>query len=208
MSKRPYRSVARAESARATRTEILRAAGELFAQQGYAQTTVAGIAERAQVAVNTVYTSVGGKSALIDALVQDGTDDAIIDAALSGILAETDGRRILRLIADSSGEVTRRHATMLRILVDNASADPAVAAAAGFAERRYKERLAIVADHLVALDAVAADAARTEQILWFYFGFAAWATVRELGWDWPDAATWLADQAASALLHRGSNTAT
>jgi AcrR family transcriptional regulator len=208
VSKRPYRSVARAESARATRTEILRAAGELFAQQGYAQTTVAEIAERAQVAVNTVYTSVGGKSALIDALVQDSTADAIIDAALCGILAETDGRRILYLIAESAGEVTRRHARILRILVDNASADPAVAAAAGFAERRYKQRLAIVADHLVALGAVAADAARTGQILWFYFGFAAWTTVRELGWDWPDAATWLAGQAAAALLNSGPNTPT
>ena len=204
MSTRAYRSVARAESARATRAEILRAAGELFAEQGYVQTTVAGIAERAQVATNTVYTSVGGKPALIDALVQDSTADAVIDASLSGILAETDGGRILRLIAEGSGEVTRRHSTILRILVDNASADPAVAAAAGFAERRYRERLAVVADHLVALGAVAADAARTEQILWFYFGFAAWATVRELGWDWPDAATWLADQAASALLHSGT----
>jgi AcrR family transcriptional regulator len=208
MSKRPYHSIARAESARATRTEILRAAGELFAEQGYAQTTVAGIAERAQVAINTVYTSVGGKSALIDALVQDSTTDAIIDTSLSEILADTDGRRILRSIAESASEVTQRHTRILRILVDNASADPAVAAAAGFAEHRYKERLAIVAHHLVALGAVAADATRTEQILWFYFGFTAWATVRELGWDWPDAATWLADQAASALLHSGSNTST
>jgi AcrR family transcriptional regulator len=175
-------------------------------EQGYVQTTIAGIAQRAQVAVNTVYTSVGGKPALIDALVQDSTADAIIDAALSRIFAETDGRRILHPVAESASEVTQRHSTILRILGDNASADPAVATAADFAQRRYQERLAIVAGHLVALGAVAADAARTEQILWFYFGFAAWATVRELGWDWPDAATWLADQATSALLHRGSNT--
>ncbi|MET0493010.1 MAG: TetR/AcrR family transcriptional regulator [Actinoplanes sp.] len=202
MPKRAYRSVARAESARATRAGVLRAAEELFAEHGYVQTTVAGIAERAQVAMNTVYTSVGGKPALIDALVQDSTGDAAIDASLAGILAETDGRRILRIVAEGAGEVTRRHSTVLRILVDNASADPAVAAAAGFAERRYRERLAIVAGHLVALGAVATDAARTEQILWFYFGFPAWATLRALGWDWPDVATWLADQAASALLHR------
>jgi AcrR family transcriptional regulator len=172
------------------------------------QTTVAGIAERAQVAVNTVYTSVGGKPALIDALVQDSTADAIIDAALFAIHAETDSRRILHLIAESASDVTQRHSTILRILVDNASADPAVAAAAGVAQRRYRERLAVVADHLVTLGAVTADATRTEQIFWFYFGFTAWATVRELGWDWPDAATWLADQAASALLHSSSNTST
>jgi hypothetical protein len=71
-----------------------------------------------------------------------------------------------------------------------------------------KERLAIVADHLVALGAVTTDTTRTGQIRWFYFGFTAWATARELGWDWPDAATWLAAPAASALLHRGSNTST
>jgi hypothetical protein len=115
-----------------------------------------------------------------------------IDASLSGILAETDGRRILRLVAESASEVMQRHS----------------AAAADFAERRYEERLAMVADHLVALGAVAADTTRTKQILWFYFGFTAWATVRQLGWDWPDAAAWLADRAASAMLHRGSNTST
>ncbi|WP_461211667.1 hypothetical protein, partial [Desulfocurvus sp. DL9XJH121] len=58
-----------------------------------------------------------------------------------------------------------------------------------------------VADHLVGLGAVTLAPARTEQILWFYFGFSAWSTARALGWDWPDATTWLADQAASALLH-------
>ncbi|MFH8224582.1 TetR/AcrR family transcriptional regulator [Streptomyces sp. NPDC018057] len=199
MAKRVYRSVARAESARETRAEILRAAEELFAGQGYTRTTVAQIAECAGVAVNTVYTSVGGKPALIGALARESTDDEAITESVAAVLAETDPRRILRLTAEGTGEVTRRRSAFLHVMVDNAASDPAVAAAAEYAVSRYRQRLATVADRLVALGAVRCEA-RTEQILWFYFGTASWSTARELGWDWDETAAWLADQAASALL--------
>jgi hypothetical protein len=86
------------------------------------------------------------------------------------------------------------------MLTDNATSDPAVAAAAELAVGRYRERLALTAEHLAEVGAVRLDSARTEQILWFYFGSTTWATVRELGWDWADGARWLADRAAAALL--------
>ncbi|MFD8613128.1 TetR/AcrR family transcriptional regulator [Streptomyces sp. NPDC059631] len=200
MAKRVYRSVVRAESARETRAEILRAAEELFAGRGYTRTTVAQIAERAGVAVNTVYTSVGGKPALIGALARESTDDEAITESMAAVLAETDPRRILRLTAEGTGEVTRRRSAFLHVMVDNAASDPAVATAAEYAVGRYRQRLATIAGRLVTLGAVRCDAARTEQILWFYFGTASWSTARELGWDWDETATWLADQAASALL--------
>jgi AcrR family transcriptional regulator len=200
MTRRTYTSEVRARAARETRAAILRAAGGLFAEQGYARTSVAAIAARAGVALNTVYTSVGGKSALIEALVRDGTADTAIDAALAEMLTLTDGARILRLLAESTGEVTRRQAVTLRVLLDNATSDPAVAAAADLAVRRYRDRLGRIAAHLIDVGAVRTDVTRTEQILWFYFGTASWTTVRELGWGWPEAAAWLADQSAAALL--------
>jgi AcrR family transcriptional regulator len=56
---RAYRSERRRAQADATRRSVLRAAHHLFTRQGYADTTVAQIARRARVSVDTVYTSVG-----------------------------------------------------------------------------------------------------------------------------------------------------
>ena len=200
MTKRSYRSTVRAAAAQETRDAILRAAMDLFAADGYVRTTVTAIADRAGVGVNTVYTSVGGKPALVGALAREGTDDAAIDTTLAEIQAMTDGMRILRRTAEGTAEVTRRREALLRMLRDNATSDPAVAAAAELAVRRYRERLTLTAERLAEVGAVRFDSARTEQILWFYFGDTTWSTVRQLGWTWADGARWLADQAATALL--------
>lgn len=62
---RAYRSRVRAEQAAATRRAVLLAARDLFADTGYAGTTVSAIARRAGVAVDTVYASVGRKPELL-----------------------------------------------------------------------------------------------------------------------------------------------
>ena len=56
---RPYRAPQREATALATRLAILSAARDLFTTQGYAHTSVAAIAARAGVAVDTVYAAVG-----------------------------------------------------------------------------------------------------------------------------------------------------
>jgi AcrR family transcriptional regulator len=53
----------------ATRDAILDAASTLFAERGYLATTVDDIAVAAQVATGTIYTSVGGKQQLLEAVV-------------------------------------------------------------------------------------------------------------------------------------------
>lgn len=169
-------------------------------ERGYARATLSAIAEQAGVALNTVYTSVGGKPALMAALAREATEDPEIQATISAVQASQDGREVLRLTAESTGQITRRHEDVLTLLSENAAADPAVASAAEEAAMRYRERLALIADHLVGLRAVRTDAVQTEQILWFYLGQGAWKTVREFGWDWSDSAAWLARQAAAALL--------
>lgn len=55
----------RAGRALATRRRMVRAATEIFAAEGYAGTTIAAVAERAGVAVPTVYYTFGTKTALL-----------------------------------------------------------------------------------------------------------------------------------------------
>ena len=71
---RSYRSPVRTEAAQVTRAAIVEAARALFAERGYARTSVAAVAERAGVALNTVYTSIGGKPALVAAVARAEDD--------------------------------------------------------------------------------------------------------------------------------------
>src|SRR5436190_10542483 len=65
--KRVYDSRLRLERAEATRLAIAAAAGRLFAERGYAATSIEEIAEAAGVGRATVFTSVGGKPELLTA---------------------------------------------------------------------------------------------------------------------------------------------
>jgi AcrR family transcriptional regulator len=66
---RSYRSVRRAEQAAATRLRVIDAAAGLFAADGYARTTLAAIAARAGVSVETVQAQ-GPKRELLGAALQ------------------------------------------------------------------------------------------------------------------------------------------
>jgi AcrR family transcriptional regulator len=73
-AKRAYDAASRrargADQRAATRARVLDAAQELFEGQGYVATTVAQIADRAGVALQSVYATAGNKAALL-ALVRD-----------------------------------------------------------------------------------------------------------------------------------------
>jgi AcrR family transcriptional regulator len=63
--RRPYDATARRASAERTRRRVLSAAHRLFTTQGYAETSVAQVARRARVSVDTVYSAVGRKPLLL-----------------------------------------------------------------------------------------------------------------------------------------------
>ena len=77
---RSYRSPQRRERAAATRLSVLAAARDLFQAKGYAATTVADVARRAGVSVDTVYASVGRKPELVLSVIDTmlaGTDEPL-----------------------------------------------------------------------------------------------------------------------------------
>jgi len=86
---REYRSGVREARAAATRAAILTAARDLFSAEGYS-CTIAAIAARAGVAVDTVYASVGRKPALVLTVIDMvlGDADRPIAAADRGYVRE------------------------------------------------------------------------------------------------------------------------
>ena len=59
----------REQMAQQTRGDILRAARRLFAERGYAATSINDIAEEAGVAIQTIYARLGSKRGMLLALI-------------------------------------------------------------------------------------------------------------------------------------------
>lgn len=71
VNRRRYDAPRRRAAAERTRARILEASGALFREQGYEPTTVAQIAERAGVSVDTVYAAAGRKPQLVRLVIDD-----------------------------------------------------------------------------------------------------------------------------------------
>ena len=127
----------RARQAQQTRDEILRAARRLFAEHGYARTTVRQIAEAAGVSAQTVYDSVGSKQALV-ARLNDLID---VEAGVGAIVAETLSSPDPTVIAATQSRITRsilEHCPdIIRALVTGASSEPELAAVLDEGHRRH-----------------------------------------------------------------------
>ena len=77
-SRRSYNSPLRADQALQTRRRVLDSALRLFADHGYAGTTVAAVAEHAGVSPETIYLALGGKRGLLEGVIETaitGPDD-------------------------------------------------------------------------------------------------------------------------------------
>lgn len=204
MTRASYNSPRRQQAAAATREAIIEAALELFACQGYARTTVAQIAEAARVAVNTVYTSVGGKPQLLAAITESGTGDPDVAETLTAVARTSDPAEVIRLTAAGTRQVNERRAKAVAVLLDSAQADHAAAEMLQVTVRYYRETLGTLAGRLEDLGAVQSpDLNRATDVFWYLFGWTSWRTlITDLGWSWDAAEQWLAQRGIDALLRQ------
>jgi TetR/AcrR family transcriptional regulator, regulator of autoinduction and epiphytic fitness len=204
-----YASQVRDEQARRTRRAIVTAAHDLFLAQGYAATTIDGIAEAAHVSRRTVFNSVGGKVALLKlaldwAVVGDDEPIAMIDRpAIKAILAESDPRRALMLWVQTVTDVAARTAPLGEVLL--AAADIESAAAQLLAEARHNRMLGatLFIRHLASRDglAVGMTEQRAAELCWALTdGHLYWLLVAQRSWSTADFSRWLSDSLATALL--------
>ena len=144
----------RERRAQLTRDEILRAARRLFAERGYARTSVRDIARTAGVSAQTVYDSVGAKQELV-ARLNDLIDSEAGIAAIARAAAESDDARE---VAATSARVTRsilEHCgDIVHALVTGAAAEPELAAVLAEGQRRHLAGAGRVVGRLRELDAL------------------------------------------------------
>jgi AcrR family transcriptional regulator len=130
VKKRFYDNRARQATSAATRQAIIRAAHDLIVEHGYRATTVAAIAERAEVNVDTVYTLVGRKPVVLRQLIEQavsGTDRAVAAEErdyVKAVQAEPDPAAKLALYARAVRQIQERMAPLFLALRDAAATEP------------------------------------------------------------------------------------
>jgi AcrR family transcriptional regulator len=121
------------EKSRQTRRRILQAAYELFVSQGYGATTLQGIAERAGVAVQTIYFAFGNKPSLLKELVDvtiAGDDEPVPTMQRSWFLdalAADTAEAQLRAHVHGTCRILQRVATIVDVLRAAGAQDPSLA---------------------------------------------------------------------------------
>ena len=139
--RRPYRSTLREEQARATRRAVVSAARDLFVELGWSRTTIDAVAARAGVSRKTVFTSVGGKAALLKLALDWALvgDDEPVPLSERQVIAEmeqlTDPRALVARWAQFVAELEERAAPLADVLVVAADADPEAAEVHAVSER-------------------------------------------------------------------------
>jgi len=132
--RRRYHAPQRAAQAAGTRRAILDVAYELFTSRGYTSTTMAQIARRAGVNIDTLYAAVGRKPSLLREVVEtaiSGLDRAVPaqerDYVQAIRAAQTAGEKI-DTYAAALIRISPRTAPIFRALRDAAAHDPDCAA--------------------------------------------------------------------------------
>jgi AcrR family transcriptional regulator len=151
--KRRYDATGRRQAAARTRTAILDAARDLFTERGYAATPMTAIADRAGVALDTVYASVGRKPEVARLLIEtaiSGTDQAIPAEQrdyVRAIQAAPDAGTKIAIYAAAVTAIAPRLALVLGIIQQAAHTEPELARLwHEIAERRAANMRRFVAD--------------------------------------------------------------
>jgi AcrR family transcriptional regulator len=193
----------RAQYAEETRQSIIRAARQVFAENGYAKARVEEIAKSAGVAAITVYTSVRGKRGLAQLLFDIWVGSPIRAAGAEQIAASSDPVEILDITARVMRRMREEYADIIYTMHDAAPHDSAVAEGLQKATERYQGSCRWVAERIKETgglrDGLSVDEAG--EVLWFYFGYWSWYTLHnENGWSYERSEAWLLAAVRSAIL--------
>jgi AcrR family transcriptional regulator len=192
-------------AAEATRQEILRAARRLFAAQGYANTSLAQIAAESGVAVQTIYSSVGSKAALVLALNDLIDAEAGVAELGEQLTQQTRPAQLIATAVQLTRQLNERCGDIIRVLLSAEPAEPEVAAAYAEGMRRHQQGATGLGLQLAGLGALAPGTS-PEQAASVFSMMTSPASWRQLthdaGWSFDDAQDWLTGSLTKLLLAR------
>jgi AcrR family transcriptional regulator len=191
--------------AEATRNEILAAARRLFAANGYAGTSVQQIAAESGVAVQTIYSSVGSKAALVLALNDLIDEEAGIGAIAGELSTAKNPLQLLRKGVHITRVLNERCGDLIRVLLSAEPSEPDVAAAVADGMRRHEHGAQGIARQLAKSGALLAGVTpeRASAVFAMMTSPASWQQLTKgAGWQFDEAEDWVVESLAKLLLAR------
>jgi len=173
---RAYNSTRRSRQAAQTREEIVTAAIAGFGETGWTGTTLAAIAERAGVAVETIYSGFGSKKGLLHAamdvaVVGDVEEVPLADRPESLRLGEGTLDERLRAAAELIADIHERSIGVWRALVEAARADEELERLRVELEGRRRDEISSSIERILGRNI----SGRILDLLWAIFGTEVYA---------------------------------
>jgi AcrR family transcriptional regulator len=190
---RSYQSSLREQQAQETKRRIRETARELFASQGFAETTITQIAENAGVSPQTVYAVFRSKGNIVGAMLELLEESAGIEGWVARMMSEDDSRKQLRLFVAMIRTMFENGAPILRAAIA-ARSDPEVAAMGERGDQRRREGTEQLCHLWVAKGDLRGDLdeADAAQRLWLLTSVEQFLmATEELGWLPDRYETWL-----------------
>jgi AcrR family transcriptional regulator len=192
-------------AALATRDVILQTARRLFAEEGYAATSIQRIAAEAGVSVQTIYSSVGPKPALVLALNDHIDHEAGLREVVAALEAEDRPGQMIALGVRLTRQLNERCGDVIRLFIATAPSERDVAATYEDGLRRHRDGVLGMTRRLAAMNALSPDmtAERAAAAFGMMTAPASWQQLTaEDGWSFDDAEDWIATSLKTLLLRR------
>ena len=194
----------RQRQAAETRREILEVAQRLFLERGYSGTSIRDIATEADVAVQTIYSSVGSKAALAAALSDHLDESAGVGAVLARVQQADDPAEVIDLaVSIPRAFVEGDTGSIVRAVESAAAVEPEMGVVLAEGARRHREGAARIVGLLderfglregVGTDhAAAVFATMTAPGVWRDL-------TEEHGWNFDEAHAWITARLIAELL--------
>lgn len=204
---RRYDSTRRREQARRTRVAVLEAAHRLFLDDGYAATTIAGIAGDAGVSVDTVYKTFGNKPGLVRAIRDHrlaGDGEVPTEQHSDEIRArEPDVRRVVAGWGLLTAEVMPRIGPILLLVRAAASSSAEMRALQDELDGDRLTRMAHNAQYLAGRGTLREGLTieKARDVMWLYSSPELYERlVLHQGWTAPEYGRFVGDALSAALL--------
>jgi AcrR family transcriptional regulator len=193
----------RQRRAQLTRDEILQAARRLFAERGYAGTSVRDVAAAAGVSPQTVYDSVGSKQELVSSLNDLIDSEAGIAAIVRAAAESDDPREVAATQAHVTRSILENCGDIIHALVTGAAAEPELAAVLAEGHRRHVGGARQVVDWLKRLKALkrGLDPDEAVETMAALSDISLAVVLRDsYGWSLERIESWIAESSRTLLL--------
>ena len=201
---RTYRSASRDAGAERTRAKVLAAGMHLFSRKGIDATTIAQIAERAEVAPATVYATVKSKSGLLHALMHEAIFGPRFQAAQRQLEGVHESVQQIALTAHVARAIYEGESAELSLLMKASAFSPELRKTQ---QRFEKIRREMQAPRIEALfkqrrARKGLDKETAASVLWMYTGRDVYhKLVHECGWSPDKYQAWLRETLLMSLTN-------